>query len=186
MADILHSVQSGQNINDSAQTFIGAKTFSTGIVGATNGAAIAAGYIGEKIAATTTNTAQGSPVLATWYDITAGSITITAGVWLVYWCGLVDLTGATTSSASSPIVGSLAVREASTVIQSIIGVVSQGVLSSVRIGGQACGSMVVTTSSSKTYKLSMQIDAYTGSGQSATQIAAGAPLLCQFYAVRIA
>jgi hypothetical protein len=92
MADILHSVQSGQNINDSAQTFAGAKTFSgaltpsSGIVGRTDGGAVAAGSIGEV------KTVLGSEFAVTNNTtVTLASLTLTPGVWRVdYYCWTIN------------------------------------------------------------------------------------------------
>ena len=79
------SATSGGELTTGAQTIAGAKTFSGattlsgGLVGKTDGVAVAAGYVGQVLTASLSNVAL--TVSGTVYN--AGSLALTAGTWLV-------------------------------------------------------------------------------------------------------
>lgn len=78
----LASATSPGLVGTGAQTFAGKKTFDGGalIKGDSSGNAIATGYVGEVLTATLSNVT----ISPTSTPVTVGSLTLTAGTWMVY------------------------------------------------------------------------------------------------------
>lgn len=162
---------------------------STGLPGATAGTAIATGYVGETV----TGAISSSTTATTSYaNITSSSITLGAGVWLVYYSicvqlsigaspgspGFTQLTGATClNNGSSTVSGS----ERAAFLQSSVTTTSGSAIGSVNTA-----IVPIVLSSPTTY--TVQVKYSVGGGSVATSVTAvnSAPQSSTFYAVRIA
>ena len=115
-----------------AKTFTGALTPSGGIVGRTDGQAVPAGMVGEKISASLATISQASPVSLTWYD-DSGTLTLPAGNWIIY--STANVSGVNPggiSGAVTPLTG-FGLRTGSTVLKETI--VSAGQVNGVTFMG---------------------------------------------------
>jgi len=134
------------------------------MLGQTNGAAIASGYIGQEVKATSTNVmvVTGSPAYDTWYDISGMSIELTPGVW--------DLSAACIiSSAYYATFGSvlqghqLGIRQGSSVV--VVNIVETS--PNPNYGASTTNTIIPTRiviGSALTYKLSVRVrQTYSGS-----------------------
>ena len=94
---------------------IEAGTLTNGIKGKTNGAAIAAGYVGEKLTASLSNVS----LVTTGISVNAGSISLTAGTWLVYGKLMVSPPGATLTYTDVSISTSSVTQDITTLVRDL-------------------------------------------------------------------
>ena len=187
------------NIVDAAGT--GSPTFSNGlsssnIKGRVDGVAVAAGYVGEKIASTvsanTTSTGTGTPLSEV--DVTGASITLTAGVWKIFYSASVNGTAIVTTNATTKarlrVTTSANVHVAGSNTFSTTNQSSANA-NSTEVRSHTC-TIPVSIASTTTYKLRLQ--SYHPDGGTTTVYGAASQTLgftdvdteVQFYAVRIA
>ena len=154
---------------------------ASGVKGRTDGSAIAAGYVGERITASLAGITQASPTINNWYD-DSGTLSLTAGTWTIY--NGVSLYGSNPGSISGgtvpQIIGGL--RTGSTLLNQMVA--AEGQVNGQAFCGVATNIQTVSISSTTVYKQSALFSNRAGSPTLATLgTFAGFGYL---YAVRIA
>lgn len=156
---------------------------SSGLTGSTAGTAITAGYVGEKVSATITAYTLTTSVA----DVTGASISLTAGVWRIFYAVSADLTtGATSGNASEANV--LITDNANTVVGTSYRGLFIKTVAAVANNTVAtlCAEEIVSISATTTYKLrALRADA-AGTGSGSITASGNTSHASTFYAVRIA
>lgn len=164
---------------------IGGNTFAgNNIVGKTNGSAVAAGYIGERVvSASLTGVSQSTPTIGVYYD-DATTLSLTAGVWQIY-AGISHyLVPSSVPSGSTVAMGRAAIRQGSTVL--VEGFGANGSVNGAVCWGFCGLQTVVTISATTIYKVSIGWLANSGSPTVSSLGSQNGPISSTFYAVRIA
>jgi len=159
------------------------------IKGSISGAAIGAGYVGEKIAATlTTDTTVSTSDSES--DVTGASITLTAGTWAVYYGSSISLTSGSVSATD--IRARVRITDSSNnAVAGSASLIRQTLMNTNIVYQVVSRSLYIQVASSTTYKLRIiaSVNASTFSAIFRSQdagIFAGVSNDSYFYAVRIA
>jgi hypothetical protein len=183
------SSNDGELDSSSAQTIAGAKTFtgaltpSGGIVGRTDGVAVPAGMIGERV---TWASAPGNQAMTTTMtDWTNASISLSAGVWMVYAnVQCIAETGTAVSNFSS---ANVVITDTGNAIVQEMDQQLMCRTSAAASAFQACTlafSFLANVNSSTTYKI--RVRRIDGAGTGSATVYNQGTNRSQFYAVRIA
>ena len=128
--------------------------------GRTDGVAVAAGYVGEKITASLAGITQASPTINNWYD-DSGTLSLTAGTWTIY--NGVSLYGSNPGSISGGVVPQIigGLRTGSTLLNQMVA--AEGQVNGQAFCGVATNIQTVSISSTTVYKQSAQFSNRSGS-----------------------
>jgi hypothetical protein len=130
------------------------------VTGDTSGTVVPAGYIGERVFASTSSTYSASTTLTTYSDVTGLSITITAGVWHLYAILPLQMTWQS-GSGTATAVGFIRKSDNTNIVAAPGVSINSG--GGPLITGTASMSTIVSISATTTYKASVAAFAVNGS-----------------------